>query len=106
MTKALTAGGILLTTLLAPLPAQAVIPSGNLIVNPGAEAGQGATDASTAVPVPGWAKLTSNGTNFVTGGNFTAVAYGAAGGFPTVATSTAIGGGANFFAGVRVKQPR
>jgi hypothetical protein len=74
--------------LFAPAAASAAIPAGNLLVNPGAEAGAGATDASTIVAPPGWSVEST----------FTAVAYGAPD-FPTVADATARGGGANFFAG-------
>jgi hypothetical protein len=74
--------------LFAPAAASAAIPAGNLLVNPGAEAGAGATDASTIVAPPGWSVEST----------FTAVAYGAPD-FPTVADATALGGGTNFFAG-------
>ena len=68
--------------------AGAVIPAGNLVQNPGAEAAPGATNATDAPAVPGWATTPS----------FTAVTYGN-GGFPAVAVSDAYGGGLNFFAG-------
>jgi hypothetical protein len=74
--------------LIAPASASAAIPTGNLLVNPGAEAGPGATDASTIAAPPGWTVEST----------FTAVAYGAPD-FPTAADATALGGGANFFAG-------
>jgi hypothetical protein len=74
--------------LIAPASASAAIPAGNLLVNPGAEAGPGATDASTIVAPPGWTVEST----------FTAVAYGTPD-FPTAADATALGGGANFFAG-------
>ena len=32
----------------------AAVPSGNLLVNPGAEAGAGSPDSSQIVPPPGW----------------------------------------------------
>jgi hypothetical protein len=64
--------------------------SKNLILNPGAEAGAGSTDGST-VPVPHWA--------VVSGGTFTAVQYGAAGGFPAKTDPGPTKRGANFFAG-------
>lgn len=60
----------------------------NLIRNPGAEAGPGSPDGST-VTVPDW-NIT---------GAFTAVQYGAAGGFPTAADPGPKNRGANFFAG-------
>ena len=68
-------------------PAQASVPAGNLLANPGAEAGPGAPDASTINAPPGW----------TTTGELTAVKYGASG-FPTSAVSSQIDGGANFFA--------
>ncbi len=68
-------------------PAQASVPAGNLLANPGAEAGPGAPDASTISPPPSW----------TTTGQLTAVRYGASG-FPTGAVSSQIGGGSNFFA--------
>jgi hypothetical protein len=74
--------------LIAPATASAAIPAGNLLVNPGAEAGPGATDASAIVTPPGWSVEST----------FTVVAYGAPD-FPTPADATALGGGANFFAG-------
>jgi hypothetical protein len=74
--------------LVAAAPAAAAVPSGNLVVNPGAEAGTGAPDASAQLPVPGWTVEST----------FTAVQYGAPA-FLTAADSTALGGGVNFFAG-------
>ncbi len=72
-------------------PAQASVPAGNLLANPGAEAGAGAPNASAIIPPPSW----------TTTGELTAVQYGA-GGFPTPADSSQFGGGANFFAGGNV----
>jgi hypothetical protein len=69
-------------------PAGAVVPSGNLVVNPGAEAAPGATDSAAQLPLPGWTVEST----------FTAVQYGTSG-FPTVADGAALGGGVNFFAG-------
>jgi hypothetical protein len=62
----------------------------NLIVNPGAEADTGAADFSSTVAPSGW----------ITTSNFTAVQYaiGTPGDLQT-SNSTAIGGGANYFAG-------
>ncbi len=65
-------------------PAAADIPAGNLVVNPGADAGAGAPDSSALLPLPGW----------TVEGTLTAVQYGA----PDFPTATE-GGGANFFAG-------
>ena len=66
----------------------AAVPSGNLLVNPGAEAGPGAPDSSQQLPLPGWTVEST----------FTAVQYGAPA-FLTAADSAALGGGVNFFAG-------
>src|SRR4051794_29176144 len=68
--------------------AGAVVPSGNLVQNPGAETGTGAADESTKNPPPLWGAS----------GSFTAVKYGAPL-FPTAGLSASIGGGTNFFAG-------
>jgi hypothetical protein len=62
----------------------------NIILNPGAEAGPGSTDGST-VPVPHW--------TVKKGGTFTAVQYGASGGFPTSTDPGPKSRGKNFFAG-------
>jgi hypothetical protein len=86
--RAPLAAALAALALLAAAPAGATVPSGNLVVNPGAEAGAGAADAATQVPVPGWSVEST----------FTAVRYGAPD-FPTAADSAALGGGANFFAG-------
>jgi len=80
--------GLAAVALLAAAPADAVVPGGNLLVNPGAEAGPGAPDASAQPAVPGWTVEST----------FTAVQYGAPA-FLTVADGAALGGGANFFAG-------
>ncbi len=72
---------------------RAAVPSGNLIVNGGAESGTGSSDSSTTapVPIPGWATTT----------NITEHTYDAAGSqnFPDVNASAAIGGGSQFLAG-------
>ena len=78
----------LVALLLFPAAAFADIPSGNLVQNPGAEAGAGATDSDTVAPLPGWTVEAS----------FTAVQYGAPA-FPTVEDGTRLGGERNFFAG-------
>ncbi len=62
----------------------------NIIKNPGAEAGPGSADGST-VPVPHW--------TVPAGGTFTAVQYGAGGGFPAATDPGPPNRGANFFAG-------
>lgn len=69
-------------------PAQAVLPSGNIVRNGDAEEGQGATNATDAPPVPGWDTFP----------NYTAVVYGT-GAFPSLAESASVSGGRNFFAG-------
>lgn len=61
----------------------------NLIVNGSAELGQASPNGYDVVAdIPGWSRK----------GGFTVVAYGAAD-FPGVQAASAIGGGANFFAG-------
>ena len=81
---------LVLAVLLVPAgSAAAAVPPGNLLANPGAEAGPGAPDDATIDPPPGWSAI----------GDATAVQYGASGGFPTPADSAALGGGVNFFAG-------
>lgn len=72
-----------------PFGAPPGLPSGNLLVNGGGESGTGAADATGFGPVPGW----------TTSPSFTAVRFGAPGGFPTAGEGARIGGGANFFAG-------
>jgi hypothetical protein len=80
--------GFAAAALLAAAPADAVVPIGNLLVNPGADAGPGAPDSVQQLPLPGWTVEST----------FTAVKYGTSG-FPTLADSTTFGGGVNFFAG-------
>jgi hypothetical protein len=85
-------GRISLATLAAALlfaaPAVASVPAGNLVVNPGAEAGAGAADSSAQPALPGWTVEST----------FTAVRYGAPD-FLTVDDGARLGGGVNFFAG-------
>jgi hypothetical protein len=85
-------GRVSLATLAAALlfatPAGATVPAGNLVVNPGAEAGAGAADSSAQPPLPGWTVEST----------FTAVQYGAPA-FLTVEDGARLGGGTNFFAG-------
>jgi len=71
--------------------AGAAVPQGNVLRNAGADAAAGGNDASAQVTIPEWAAT----------GTFTAVAYGAPGGFPDAAVAGVFGGGANFFAGGR-----
>jgi hypothetical protein len=80
--------GVAAIGLAAAASAGAAVPSGNLLANPGAEAGAGAPDAAQQLPLPGWTVEST----------FTAVQYGASG-FLTLDDSTALGGGVNFFAG-------
>jgi hypothetical protein len=85
-------GRVSLATLAAALlfaaSASAAIPPGNLVVNPGAEAGAGAADSSAQPPLPGWTVEST----------FTAVKYGAPA-FLTLEDGARLGGGVNFFAG-------
>jgi hypothetical protein len=69
--------------------AQAALPSGNIVANGNAEAGPGAANATDAPAPPSWQRIP----------NFTAVVYGASGGFPSAQIGASISGGANFFAG-------
>jgi hypothetical protein len=69
--------------------ASAVLPTGNIVVNGDAEAGPAATNATDAPAPAGWQQLP----------NFTAVAYGSGGAFPSTSIAGPIGGGRNFFAG-------
>ena len=85
------AGGLLAA--IGGAPARAAVPSGNLIVNGGAEVGTGSSDSATTAPapIPGW----------TTTPNFTEHTYDPAGSqnFPDANASAAIGGGSQFFAG-------
>lgn len=79
----------------APPVAEAALPAGNLVLNPGADDSQGASDDTTIIPPPSW----------TTTGSLTAVQYGADGGpfpLPSPAVRDAINGGANFFSGGRM----
>jgi hypothetical protein len=78
----------LAAALLFAAPARADLPAGNLVANPGAEAGAAAQDSSAQLPLPDWTVT----------GFMTAVAYGTSA-FPTVEDGARLGGGANFFAG-------
>src|SRR5919204_3954666 len=75
--------------LLAP-----TVPQGNLLRNPGAEAGQASANGETTVPIPNWQTTSA----------FTVVAYGGGGPpdfftFPPPSEAERIGGGKNFFSG-------
>ena len=74
-----------------------VIPTGNLLQNPGAEAAPGSNGSGGPVPIPSWTTQTITGDSPTTQG-FTVVAYGSPA-FPDSAVSAQIGGGANFFGG-------
>jgi hypothetical protein len=79
--------------LFIPATAAAQLPSGNLLANGSADAGQPAVDASDWYPPASWVSHPA----FV--GRATAVVYGAAGGFPSIDQGLALDGGFSFFAG-------
>lgn len=83
----LVAAAAAAAALATPGGAQATVPTGNLVQNPGADEAAGETD-STGLAIPHWS----------TAGRLSAVQYGA-GAFPTTAVRDSIGGGANFFSG-------
>jgi hypothetical protein len=90
---AMAVGGVAGSLILSKPAAAASVPSAspvNLIADPGAEQAKPDSDGGT-VPVPGWK---SN-----KGSMFTAVAYGAAGGFPSQQSPGPAKRGKNFFAG-------
>src|SRR5438552_2576357 len=64
-------------------------PTANLLANPGAEAGPGSPDGVVIDAPPSWTDTAG----------FTAIQYGAPGGYPTAAQSATVGGGRNFFGG-------
>ncbi len=71
-----------------PVEAATVSPyNTNLVKNPGAEQGGASSDGQSGVAIPGWEPF----------GNFTVVAYGTAGGFPTSGEGTRINGLHKFF---------
>ena len=86
----MVAGGLLVVS---SATARAAVPSGNLIVNGGAEVGTGSSDSATTAPapIPGW----------TTTANLTEHTYDPAGSqnFPDANASAAIGGATQFFAG-------
>ena len=85
--------GLVFVLAITAASASAAVPkpivSGELVRNGGAEAGAAVSDSGTTATPTGW----------TTTGNFTAVKYGAPGGFPDAAASSAIAGGRQFFAG-------
>lgn len=84
--------GVLVWVLGVVAPAGASIPSGNLVANPGAEAGSASSDGLDVYTPPGWSRYPGQSPRA------TVVAYGA-GDFPTLAQSAVLGGGRGFFAG-------
>ncbi|MEY9965182.1 hypothetical protein ABIA33_003224 [Streptacidiphilus sp. MAP12-16] len=63
--------------------------SGNLLVNPGVETGEGTTGGYDQTIIPGWQQY----------GTVTSIAYGTAGGFPSSSSPGSPTRGGNFFAG-------
>jgi hypothetical protein len=86
--RPLLTAALALPIALCAAPAQAALPTGNVVVNGNAEGGPGATNATDHPAVPGWDTIP----------NFTAVVYGTPQ-FPSTAVSATNGGGSNFFAG-------
>jgi len=89
LTIAAVSLGALALALLGAATASAAVMSSNLVTNGGGEVGQAASDNTQIFAPMGWK----------TTGQFTAVLYGASGGFPDATVSTAISGGNAFFAG-------
>jgi hypothetical protein len=92
LTIAAVSLGALALALLGAATASAAVTSHNLITNGGGELGQAASDNTQIYAPTGWK----------TTGQFTAILYGASGGFPDATVSTPIGGGNAFFAGGNV----
>jgi hypothetical protein len=80
---------LIVVVLLVTRPANGALTSGNLLQNPGAEAGSCSTDGTAVESIPGW----NTG-----GSNFTVTCYGASG-FPNASVGSSINGGSGFFAG-------
>ncbi len=72
----------------SPAIAQAAIPTGNLVANPGAEASAGTSNPSVVTPPSGW----------TTSAGFTAIRYGIEE-LPSIAHATQLRAGKNLFAG-------
>ena len=89
LTIAAVSLGALALALLGATIASAAVMSSNLVTNGGGEVGQAASDNTQIFAPTGWK----------TTGEFTALLYGASGGFPDATVSTAISGGNAFFAG-------
>jgi hypothetical protein len=81
--------GCLLVSGVATAAVVKPVVSAELVRNGGAETGTGVSDSSSIAVPAGW----------TTTGHLTAVRYGAPGGFPDAASSSAIAGGKQFFAG-------
>lgn len=80
--------------------ARTAIPAGNLVKNPGAEAGPGHTNTASASPTtvpPGWEWEIFPPSNNPAQVGFVAAVYGSNDVFPSKAVAAAIGGGKNFF---------
>jgi hypothetical protein len=91
--RALASPIVLVVLAVVAGPAMAAAAAPNLIQNPGAEGSAGAHEGGTILPPVGWAVT----------GEFTAIQYGASGGYPAYApdgeVATSLDGGVNFFAG-------
>jgi hypothetical protein len=92
--------GMLVAMVVGAPAAGAAVPTGNLLPNPGAEAGSGSASGNDLVTIPGWTRVSVYGGSpqASEGPGPTVVRYGAPA-FPTVAQGAALGGGTNFFAG-------
>jgi len=83
------AAALLASAVAGPAAAAPLLPTGNLLANPGAEVGPAAADPAQSFPPASWSPY----------GGLMQVLYGASGGFPGTAVSGAIGGGAALLAG-------
>ncbi len=88
MSKLLTLTCAILAISASPIYAAQITLGQNAILNGDAESGVGSANGDV-VPVPDWTST----------GNFTAVLYGGAGGFPSLADPGPASRGGNFFAG-------
>jgi hypothetical protein len=88
---ALAGAGFLLAAV--PLGARTgALPTGNLVQNPGFEEGTGSADGHFVAALPRWRRPDASA-------GFTAVRYGATGGFPGLGVRDDVGGQTNFAAG-------
>jgi hypothetical protein len=85
----LTATAAACGALSGPAGAAPLVPTGNMLANPGAEQGPASSDAMITAAPPGWSPSTG----------MTQVRYGTSGGFPGTDVSAAIDGANAFFAG-------